>query len=131
MFRLMKHAVLLISVCGYPVFVEAAARTDLSSRASNLKIGMPRAEVIRSLGNSTWAITPLDKGEWALPVPSIQLELHWRNGNCNPVQVQFNASMRVTGWDEGRALCQDTEYSLVPGPAYACTKSDRRRFCQR
>lgn len=108
--------------------------TDLSKKASNLRAGMTRSQVIASLGKATWAVLPGDMGDLALPDPSIKLELYWKNGGCPAVTVQFRKEGNeyvVTGWDEGRIDCSDKDYpaALLPPKMYSCAKSDRKKLC--
>ena len=109
----------------------AQAQTELSQKAANLKMGMSHPQVLRLLGNPTWAITQSDEGEWALPDNRIRIELWWENGNCNPVSVAFNSSMQVSGWDEGRALCVSGKYTIVPDDTLSCQNADRKKLCKK
>jgi RNA polymerase subunit RPABC4/transcription elongation factor Spt4 len=102
--------------------------TTLSTKANALKMKMVKHEVIRILGAPTWAITPEDTGEWALP-PEFSFELMWRNGVCNPVVASFEGS-ELNGWSEGRGACQQETYKWVPGDDFLCSQSDRASFCQ-
>ena len=104
--------------------------TTLSKKASQLKLKASRQSVINLLGNSTWAILPSDKGEFALPDPRIKLELHWKNTPCSPVIVQFDSAHKVTGWDEGRGFCGKDAHLFEPSNEYSCEKSDRTKFCK-
>jgi len=104
--------------------------TSLSKKASELKIGMSRQVVISLLGHPTWAVIPVDKGDFALPDPRIKLELYWKNTPCSPVVVQFNSVYKVTGWDEGRAYCGKDAYLLEPPNEYSCGKADRSKICK-
>lgn len=104
--------------------------TSLSRKASGLKIGMTRQAVINLLGASTWAVIPGDQGDLALPDPRIRLELYWKNPPCSPVVVQFDSSYKVTGWDEGRAICGKDAHLFEPSNEYLCGKADRTKFCK-
>ena len=72
--------------------------TALSAKAARLEMGMNREGVIRLLGPATWASIPGDTGDLALPDPRIGLELYWRNPGCFPVAVDFDPSMKVSGY---------------------------------
>ncbi len=88
-----------------------------------------RAEVISHLGVPTWAVIPGDRGEFKIEAEGEALELFWRNGQCAPVAVMFDASMHVIGMDEGR-MCDLDGVDINPGPQYACAQPDRRRHCK-
>lgn len=107
----------------------AVEPTPLSQKAAQLKYGMSRTAVIDLLGNPDWASIPGDSGDYALPDPSFGLELRWRNAGCSSVAVLFNLQQRVNGWDEGR-LCVKGVEELEPNANYACSKSDRKRYCE-
>jgi hypothetical protein len=92
-------------------------------------MGMPKSEVIGALGKPTWVVLPTDTGERALPDSRIALELYWANPGCTPVVVQFNASLRATGWDEGR-LCVEGVEVFNPTEDVSCSKPDRREHCE-
>jgi hypothetical protein len=110
---------------------QSKSLTALSRRATGVRSGMTRQQVLNILGPATWAILPGDTGEWAMVDPNTtSLELYWKNGNCAPVQVSFNKAGRVDGIDEGRAVCDDSEYTAVPGRAYSCRRSDRSSKCE-
>jgi hypothetical protein len=111
-------------------FAIAAEITQLSKKASRLRLGMTRENVIRLLGKPKWAVIPNDKGEFALSDRRIKLELHWHNPGCNPVVVQFNDMLKVTGWDEGRAFCGKDARLFEPSDEYSCIKPDRDKFCK-
>ena len=113
-----------------PAFVFAGQATELSKRASSLKTGMSRNAVIKLLGPPTWAIIPGDAYDFTLPDPRIKLELYWKNPGCSPVIVQFNASDKVTGWDEGRIYCGKEAYLFEPAKDYSCENSERARYCR-
>ena len=103
-----------------PALVFAGKATDLSIKASKLKTGMPRSSVIKLLGPPAWAVIPGDAYDFTLPDPRIKLELYWKNPGCSPVIVQFNASDKVTGWDEGRIYCGKDAYLFEPAKSYSC-----------
>jgi hypothetical protein len=94
--------------------------TLLSEKAMLLKVGMTRSQVFELLGRPTWAQrhqgTPL---EWT-----------WSNGNCGPIDVTFNNHMRVTGFDQGRNICLDEEFTDVPGDEYSCENTSVAVLCQ-
>ena len=104
--------------------------TNLSKKASKLKLKMSRQEVISLLGYPTWAVISSDEGELALPDPRIRLELYWKNTPCSPVVVQFDGNYKTTGWDEGRAVCGKDVYLLDPPKEYSCDKTDRTDLCK-
>lgn len=95
------------------------AKTGLSKKAANLKVGMTKAQVLELLGPATWGDS--DKG--------IPLTLAWRNGNCNPVVVTFDKNMKVDGWDEGRVECKSSTYTDVPDVQYACEDPHNLGIC--
>jgi hypothetical protein len=113
-----------------PAVLFAGQTTELSKKASNLKIGMSRNSVIRLLGPPAWAIIPGDAYDFTLPDPRIKLELYWKNPGCSPVIVQFNARNKVTGWDEGRIYCGKDAYLFEPAEEYLCDKPDRKKYCK-
>ena len=71
---------------------------------------MTKTEVLALLDQPSWAVTSDDASD--LAEPDIPLTLIWRNGNCNPVMVNFDSAGRVTGKDEGRVLCGSEEYTF-------------------
>lgn len=95
-----------------PVAQQHSVKTALSRKATHLKLGMTKAQVIELLGSPTWANT--DDG--------VPLSLAWRNGNCNPVVVTFDKHLLVDGWDEGRVECSDFTYTDTPDDQYLCSK---------
>ena len=109
-------------------FATAGEVTELSKKASRLKMGMTREAVIRLLGSATWASIPGDKGEFAPPDPRIGLELFWRNPGFTPVAVDFDRNLKVIGWDTGQIPLQDY-YLVEPTDKYSCTKPDRSKYC--
>jgi hypothetical protein len=120
----------LVAVAASPAeLIQKKSPTPLSVKAAQLKRDMTRAEVIALLGAPTWARLPTDKGEDAL-APGLSLELRWKNGNCSPVAVSFNAAGRVNGWDEGRALCFEKPYPYVPDESLSCKRNHRARYCR-
>lgn len=119
-------AILLASAVFLP---QTKPVTELSKRAAQLKLKMSKAEVLAVLGPATWAILPTDRGDWALEPHQI-LELRWANGNCNNVAVSFDRSGRVSGWDEGRAVCADKPYSYNPPDKVSCKQKDRAKACR-
>jgi hypothetical protein len=78
---------------------------------------MTKTEVLALLDQPSWAVTSDDASD--LAEPDIPLTLIWRNGNCNPVMVNFDSAGRVTGKDEGRALCGGEEYTFLPEDEFA------------
>lgn len=104
--------------------------TNLSKKASGLKIGLSHQAVISLLGNPAWAVIPGDKGDLSLPDSRIRLELYWKNTPCSPVVVQFDSTNKVTGWDEGRAFCGKDAHLFEPSDEYACGKVDRSKLCK-
>jgi len=129
----MKRAyfgILVVSVILLALSYATAGKvTELSKKASQLKMGMSRQAVIRLLGPATWASIPGDEGEFPIPDPRIKLELYWRNPGCAPVVVDFNRNLRVIGWGEGR-LCIKDAHLLEPSDEYSCKKPDRAKFCK-
>jgi hypothetical protein len=113
-----------------PAFLFAGKTTELSKKASNLKIGMSRNSVIKLLGPPTWARIPGDAYDFTLPDPRIKLELYWKNPGCSPVIVQFNARFKVTGWEEGRIYCGKDAYLFEPTEDCLCNKPGRERYCK-
>jgi hypothetical protein len=103
--------------------------TELSKKASSLKMGMTREGVINLLGRADWAVIPGDKGAFGIPDPSIGLVLYWKNPGWNPVAVQLNIAFKVIGWDEGRAYNGKDASLLEPSKEYSCEKPDRRDYC--
>jgi hypothetical protein len=124
---LMMCALTLLSASSAEV-IQKQSVTELSKKAARLKRGMTRAEVIGLLGTPTWVRLPTDRREDALEAGQT-LELHWANGNCNPVAVVFN-SKGVSGWDEGRALCLDKPYPYVPADKVSCKQKERAKYCR-
>jgi hypothetical protein len=104
--------------------------TNLSKKASELKIGMSRQAIISLLGHPTWAVIPSDKGRLSLPDSRIRLTLYWKNAPCTPVIVQFDSAYKATGWSEGRVSCGKDVHLLDPSNEYSCAKVDRSKFCQ-
>ncbi|OGT06931.1 MAG: hypothetical protein A2103_05465 [Gammaproteobacteria bacterium GWF2_41_13] len=94
-------------------------KTELSKKTLKLRIGMTRAEVLKVLGTPTW-------GQSYAGMP---LDWTWKNGNCNPVDVTFDGSLHVNGFNEGRASCSDKEYQDVPDDQYLCTNPDVQVLC--
>ena len=132
----MKHLLLMFGVgllvaCGGGVGEEPAVEpggdvtatvTELSQQASELRLGMTTEEVLALLGPPSWAVTSEDSSEYSgLDLP---LLLIWKNGNCNPVEVEFSVVGEALGWNEGRALCGDAEYAFLPEEAFACPRID-------
>jgi hypothetical protein len=96
-------------------------KTDLSKKALHLKIGMSKNEVLKLLGNPTWADS---KSE-------VPLAWAWHNGHCNPVNVSFDKNMEVTGFDEGRAVCFEADdYQVLPDKDYLCTNEEQKNLCE-
>jgi hypothetical protein len=91
-------------------------------------LGISREGVINLLGKADWAVIPGDKGEFAIPDPSIKLVLYWKNPGWNPVAVQFDNAIKVTGWDEGRAYQGKDANLLEPPKEYSCEKPDRKNY---
>lgn len=112
-----------------PVWTQQRTVTELSKKAAKLKTGMSKDETKLLLGPPTWAVLPTDKGEWKLH-PAQRLELMWRNGNCNPVVVSFDAKMRVDGWSEGRSVCGEKPYAFAPGDELLCKRPGRGTACR-
>ena len=77
--------------------------TELSGRASKIWIGMVKSEVIALLGPPSWAVTSNDSSEYS--GHDLPLLLIWKNGNCNPVEVEFSFLGDALSWSEGRLLC--------------------------
>ena len=82
---------------------------------------MTKTEVLALLDQPSWAVTSDDASD--LAEPDIPLTLIWRNGNCNPVMVNFDSAGRVTGKDEGRVLCGGEEYTFLPEDEFACPRA--------
>lgn len=95
------------------------AKTALSKKAADLKVGMTKAQVLELLGPATW-------GDSDKEVP---LTLAWSNGNCNPVVVTFDKNMKVDGWDEGRVECRSSTYTDVPDVQYSCEDPHNLGIC--
>lgn len=128
--RKVYFGLLVLSVILIAFYSAMAGKiTALSKKASQLKMGMSREIVIQLLGPATWASIPSDTGEFAIPDPSIKLELYWRNPGCTPVVVDFDSNLRVVGRDEGR-VCLDGSELSEPTDEYSCAKHDRVRFCK-
>ncbi len=105
--------------------------TDLSKKASEINIRMPKKTVIRLLGRPTWAVIPSDGGEFAIRAPAmVKLELFWKNIPCSPVIVSFNSAYRVVGQDEGWGFCGKDAHITEPTNEYLCGKADRAKFCR-
>ena len=145
----MKHGLVLLSVgllvaCGggveevppvekpavEPSGNETTTITELSRQASELSMGMAKTEVLALLDQPSWAVTSLDVVAGSRIMTANRrssrndflLTLIWKNGNCSPVMVNFDSAGNVTGWDEGRALCLDEEYTLLPEDEFACPR---------
>jgi hypothetical protein len=122
---------MLIILMALPIsYAHSSEVTSLSEKASHLKIGMSRQEVIKLLGPPTWAVIPGDRGQFTLSDPSLSLELHWKNRPCAPVVVQFNRNNRVDGWDEGRAICGEDAKLFELTKDYSSKRPDRSKFCK-
>ena len=106
---------------GRPVTTAVNTLTPLSQLASGVSTGMTKTEVLALLDQPSWAVTSDDASD--LAEPDIPLTLIWRNGNCNPVMVNFDLAGRVTGKDEGRALCGGEEYTFLPEDEFACPRA--------
>ena len=104
-----------------PVTTVANTLTPLSRRASGVSTGMTKTEVLALLDQPSWAVTSDDASD--LAEPDVPLTLIWRNGNCNPVMVNFDSAGAVTGKDEGRSLCGDEEYTFLPEDEFACPRA--------
>ena len=104
-----------------PVTTLVNTLTPLSRRASGVSSGMTKTEVLALLDQPSWAVTSDDASD--LTEPDIPLTLIWRNGNCNPVMVNFDSAGKVTGKDEGRVLCGDEEYTFLPEDEFACPRA--------
>ena len=94
-------------------------KTELSKKTLKLRIGMTREEVLKILGTPTW-------GQSYAGMP---LDWTWKNGSCNPVDVTFDESLHVNGFNEGRASCLETEYQDVPDDQYLCANPDVQVLC--
>ena len=105
-------------------------KTALSKKASMLKFKLTKKEVIRLLGPATWAVIPGDTGDFTLPGKTFGLVLYWKNDPCTPVIVDFNIDFRVTGWDEGWAICGEEAQYFGPSDDYSCSKPDRSSYCK-
>jgi len=110
--RKLKILVIVLIVVFPLSYAFSGEITNLSKKASGLKIGLSHQTVISILSNPTWAVIPGDKGDLSLPDPRIKLELYWKNTPCSPVVVQFDSAYKVTGWDEGRAFCGKDVYGV-------------------
>jgi hypothetical protein len=106
-------------------------KTELSKKAATLEVGMERAVVVSELGKPTWVMLPGDKSDFA-PQKGEAVLLIWNNSPCDPVEVIFDASMTVTGWSEGRALCKEKgEYEHNPKKGkFSCNEKKRAKFCR-
>jgi len=111
-----------------------AETTNLSRKAAGLKMGMSRSDVIAKLGPADFVVHSSDTGESAQELrqygSGILFELYWKNGKCGPVVAQFNGSSKATGWNEGRALCLDEEYTYLPDSHYSCATSANSNLCR-
>jgi hypothetical protein len=105
--------------------------THLSILARGLKEGLTRRQVVERLGTPTWVFLPGDKSDFA-PSRGEFANLLWKNGPCAPVLASFDASERLTGWDEGRSLCVQTgEYDqLPPAKKFLCKEKGRTHYCR-
>jgi len=95
------------------------AKTELSKKAKQIRIGMDKKQVLNLLGKPTW-------GEQMTGVPLVWI---WQNGDCNPVFVTFDKSMQVNGYDEGRAQCLDTAYTSLPDNDSLCSNPGTHHLC--
>ena len=82
---------------------------------------MTKTEVLTLLDQPSWAVTSDDASD--LAEPGIPLTLIWRNGNCNPVMVNFDSTGNIMSWDEGRAICGDEEFTFLPEDEFACPRA--------
>jgi hypothetical protein len=122
---------ILVLILVFPLpYAFSGDPTALSKKAAQLKLTTSRQSAIKLLGHSTWAVIPGDKGEWAITDPGIKLELYWKNRPYAPVVVQFDSADKVVGWDEGRDSCAVYCKYFEPPNEYACSKSDRAKFCK-
>lgn len=127
----------LAGITGAQKEVEQEAETaqtrvvsQISQRINDeLSLGMNRSEVIRRLGEPTWATIWGDKGKIAPPSSDIGLELRWENPTCREAVVMFSpAPHRVIGWDDGAHYCN----SAVPTSGrsdFECSLEARRQYC--
>ena len=106
-------ALMLTDTSKYP------PRTELSKKAMQLHIGMTREEVLKLLGKPTWAQS----------YKGMPLDWSWRNGQCLPVDVTFNESLRVNGFNQGRVTCLDVNYEDVPGDESLCSSPKVQSLC--
>jgi len=95
------------------------ARTTLSKKALQLKIGMTKEDVVHLLGEPTWADG--SKGHF--------LVWSWKNGHCNPIRVTFDKNRQVNGFDEGRLVCLAANYTRTPSAQYSCSHKNRKHLC--
>ncbi len=96
------------------------AQTALSQKALQLKVGMTRQEVTALLGMPTWAQS----------YQGMPLDWMWKNGNCNPVDVTFDAKGLVTGYNEGRAHCSKSVYQKdLPNDQSLCSDAKNTSLC--
>lgn len=125
----MLWRVLVIILTATVALAQGKPQTELSKKAEQVKKGMSKSEVLKLLGAPTWALLHTDKGDWKLD-PQLGLELRWDNRNCSNVAVQFDLANKVTGWDEGRALCLDKPYTFNPPAELSCKQKDRAKLCK-
>jgi hypothetical protein len=125
------HISILIIIVFFPLsYAFSGEVTSLSKKASKLNLRMSRQVVISLLGHPTWAVIPSDKGDVSLPDTRIKLELYWKNTPCHPVVVQFDSGYKVTGWDEGRAICGKDAHLFELSNEYSCGKTNRAKLCK-
>jgi len=131
----MKAILIAVATASLCFSLSAAAEvTSLSKSAASIKMGMSRSNIIAKLGPADFVVHSADAGDSAQELrdfaPGVLLELYWKNGKCGPVVVQFNANSKATGWDEGRAICLEKEYSYLPDSQYGCTNSTHSNLCR-
>lgn len=110
-----QAAILANSLKQYP------ARTELSKKALKLRVGMSKQAVYQLLGEPTWALS----------YKGMPLDWLYRNAQCNPVDVTFDAKGSVTGFDQGRAKCVDQTFSeSLPPDRTLCSNPVNHALCQ-
>ena len=104
--------------------------TQLTVKATQLKVGMKLKAVKELLGEPQWASIVSDTGRFAIRERNKKLVLRWRNRPCAPVRVTFSKGLKVTDWDDGR-LCGINLGYVEPPERFSCDLEDRRMFCRR
>lgn len=106
----------------------SSPKTELSGKARLLQGGMKRDDVFKALGLPSHVIAPsrlkvnnIDRSS------DIEYVVTWDNPGCSRVEVFFNSSNRVSGWDSGE-LCK---YPMKPlGTSYSCDNTANAKYCK-